>query len=51
MVMLLCGCGKEKKENIIKDLKNNINNSKSYKLEGTMEISNDEETFKYNLES
>jgi outer membrane lipoprotein-sorting protein len=47
----MCGCGKESKENIIKDLKNSINNAKSYKTIGTMEISNDEEVFTYSIES
>ena len=50
-VLLLCGCGKESKDDVIKDFKNNINNSKSYKVTGNMEISNDEETFTYSLES
>ncbi len=49
--LLLCGCGKEGKDDVIKDFKNNINNSKSYKVTGNMEISNDEETFTYSLES
>ena len=49
--LLLCGCGKESKDDVIKDFKNNINNSKSYKVTGNMEISNDEETFTYSLES
>ena len=49
--LMLCGCGKEGKEDVLKDFTNNINNSKSYKLTGTMEISNDEETFTYSLES
>ena len=48
---LLTGCGKESKDDVIKDFKNTINNSKSYKITGNMEISNDEETFTYSLES
>ncbi len=50
-LLLLCGCGKESKENIVKDFKDSINNIKSYKITGNMEISNDEETFTYSLES
>jgi len=51
LCLLLTGCGKETNEDIIKDLKNTINNVKSYKVIGNMEISNDEETFTYSLES
>ncbi len=51
MVLCLCGCGKETSEDIIKDFKSNISGVKSYKLTGSMEISNDEETFTYSLES
>ncbi len=47
----LCGCGKENKEDVIKDFKKSIENAKSYKVTGNMEISNDEETFTYSLES
>ncbi len=50
-MFLLCGCGKETKEDIIKDFTNKIENTKSYKITGNMEISNDEETFTYSLES
>lgn len=49
--IILCGCGTENKENILNDFKSSIANSKSYKITGNMEISNDEETFTYSLES
>ena len=57
VALLICavfftfGCGKQNREDIVHDLKNSINNSKAYKLTGTMEISNDEETFTYSIES
>ncbi len=51
LVLLMCGCGKENPDNVLKDFKSNIQNSKSYKVTGNMEISNDEETFTYSLES
>lgn len=51
VMFLTCGCGGNNKDDIINDLKNNINNSKSYIVTGNMEISNDEETFTYSLES
>ena len=50
-MFLLCSCGKETPENIIKDFASNIDSVKSYKVTGNMEISNDEETFTYSLES
>lgn len=51
VLLVLCGCGRNSKDNIVNDFKNSINNSKSYKVVGNMEISNDEETFTYSLES
>ena len=49
--LLITGCGKTTKEDVIKKFKNNINNINSYKINGDMEISNDEEKFVYSLES
>ncbi len=51
MMLFLCGCGKDNPESVLKDFKNSIKNSKSYKVTGNMEINNDEETFTYSLES
>ena len=51
MLLCMCGCGKESKDDVLKDFKNSIKNTKSYKVTGNMEISNDEETFTYSLES
>ncbi len=51
MLFLLGGCSKENKEDILKNIKKQIDNSNSYVLKGTMEISNDEEAFNYSLES
>jgi len=48
---MLCGCGTESTEDVLKDLINNTSKIKSYKMTGNMEISNDEETFTYSLES
>ena len=50
-LLLLTGCGKYTVDNAVKDFANKVNNSKSYKLTGTMEISSSEETFTYSLES
>ncbi len=48
---LLCACGKENSTDVLKDLEKSVSNSKSYKVIGNMEISNDEEVFTYSLES
>jgi|SRR5574344_1494186 outer membrane lipoprotein-sorting protein len=50
IVTMLCGCGKVNKDNIIKDFENNVNSSSSYKLNGTMQLLGDEDTFNYTLE-
>ena len=49
LVLLLCGCGKGKPEDVLKDFKDSVKSVKSYKMTGNMEISNDEETFTYSL--
>ncbi|MBQ8901656.1 MAG: outer membrane lipoprotein carrier protein LolA [Bacilli bacterium] len=51
MMFMLGGCGKETPENVLSNLKKEVTNIKSYKITGNMEISNDEETFTYSLES
>lgn len=47
----LCGCGKTNVTDAIDNFANKVNNSKSYKLIGTMEINNNDEVFTYSLES
>lgn len=51
MALIICGCGAENKDNVLKELKKDLSNVKSYKISGNMEISNDEEKFTYSLES
>lgn len=51
LILMLCGCASETKEDVLKDFTNKISSVKSYKITGSMEISNDEETFTYSLES
>ena len=51
IAFLLCGCGSANKDDVVNEFKKDVNNSKSYKLSGTMEIMNDEESFVYNLET
>lgn len=51
MLITLGGCGKYNVSNAIDDFKKQVENSKSYKLSGTMEINNDEEIYTYSLET
>lgn len=48
-VLLITGCGKTDKKTVINDFKSKINKCKSYELDGTMEIINDEDVFKYKI--
>lgn len=47
--LLLAGCG-NKSEDIVKDLNNKIDKSKSYYLTGELEIINNEDTYQYDTE-
>lgn len=49
--LLATGCGKTDKTSVINDFKSKVNKAKSYELTGTMEIINDEDVFKYTLET
>lgn len=49
-LILLGGCGKNNEEKLIKKFSSDINSSKSYKLTGSLEIMNDEDTFNYSVE-
>lgn len=49
-VFLLSGCGKTSESSIIKDLEKKINNAKSYYIEGTLEIVNNEDIYTYDVE-
>lgn len=48
--VLLVGCGKVTKESVIKDLAKSIDDTNGYYLEGEMEIINNEDVYKYNVE-
>ena len=48
-VFLLSGCGKTSESSIIKDLEKKINNAKSYYIEGTLEIVNNEDLYTYDV--
>lgn len=49
MLALMCGCGKAKTTNIIGKFEDKVGSTKSYKIEGTMEIVSNEETFTYDV--
>ncbi|MEG0794679.1 MAG: hypothetical protein RSG95_02655 [Bacilli bacterium] len=51
IMLFISGCGKYKVSDAVKDFENKVDNSKSYKLTGTMEISSSEEVFTYSLEA
>lgn len=48
ILFTITGCGKN--DDIIKTIKNKIEKSKSYELEGELEITNNENTYKYDVE-
>ena len=48
-VFLLCGCGKIDKKDVLDELEKNINNKIGYKLDGTLEILNNDEVYVYDI--
>lgn len=51
IVILSTGCGKYSESNIINDLDKKINKLSGYKLDGDLEIVNNDEVYKYKVES
>ena len=51
MLLTLTGCGEKNIDDAINDFSKDVENSKSYKLNGTMEISSGEEIFTYNIDT
>lgn len=51
MCLILTGCGSYKLEDAVNDFTKSVENSKSYKLNGTMEISSGEELFTNNIDA
>jgi len=49
IVLFLFGCGVYSQDDVIKDLSKLINNSKSYFIEGKLEIINNEDTYNYDV--
>ncbi len=48
-IFLLSGCGIKNADNVLKDLEKKLKDSKTYYLEGTMEIINHEDTYTYDV--
>ena len=46
-IILLSGCGKSNEEKVFDKFKSSVNESKSYLLNGSLEIYNDQDTFNY----
>ena len=46
-IFIMTGCGNT--NNILKEIEKKVNDANSYYLEGTMEIINHEDTYKYNV--
>ena len=51
MLLSITGCGEYKLEDAVKDFTKQVESSKSYKLNGTMEIKSGEEIFTYNIDT
>lgn len=49
--LLLTGCGKYDEKDVLKDFTKNIEKLKAYYLEGTMEITNNEDVYKYTVKA
>ena len=47
--LFLTGCGVNSEKNILKKITKNIEDSKSYYVEGTMELINNEDIFTYDV--
>jgi len=49
IMIFVTGCGKKDSETILKDLNKKINNATTYQVEGMLQISNNEDTYNYNV--
>ncbi len=50
ILLLAMGCSKNDNVDVIKEFQKKVEKSKSYKILGNLELQNDEEIFKYNVE-
>jgi len=49
-ILFVVGCGVYSQEDVIKDLTKKIDSAKSYLVEGSLEIINNEDTYTYDIE-
>ena len=50
LLLLFTGCSSNNYDKLINKFNDDVNSSKSYKLNGSLDIMNDEDTFNYNIE-
>lgn len=48
-LFLFTGCGKGGEKDILSDLEKKVNNNKAYQVQGTLEISNNDDTYHYDV--
>ena len=49
MLFALTGCGKKGADDIIKDFDKKISSAKTYQVEGTLQITNNDDTYNYDV--
>ena len=49
-VFFLCGCSKSNKDNIVNNFDKYVNSLDAYKLNGVLSITNNEDTYNYDVE-
>lgn len=47
--LFFTGCSKDGAENVLKDLEKKVNNAKAYQVQGSLEISNNDDTYHYDV--
>ena len=50
MLLFITGCGNYSENDVVKDLEKKINKIKGYKLDGELEITNNDEVYNYDIE-
>ncbi len=48
-ILLLTGCGKTTEDDVVKDFSKKVESAKAYQLKGDLEISNNEDTYNYEV--
>lgn len=49
MMLFLTGCGKKDADDVMRELDKKISNATSYQIEGTLQITNNDDTYNYNV--